>query len=184
MIWKYIFAFLVEKPAPLRRPKPHYQVKLKEKISLKKDHPNICLHRKVMSYFRNLRWPLTLKIQGGRPRPPSWISEIGYIFATEADIGIVFFKTISALLALISYVIVILVGRTCLAVEEKMNMLILTFTRKFHLCTFFTDFFANVFYSALLIIVWEQIFYFHTLLERKYDWKRDMLRKRCFLMPF
>ena len=41
-----------------------------------------------------------------------------------------FFKTISALLALISYVIIILVGRTCLAVEEKMNMLISTFTKK------------------------------------------------------
>ena len=55
---------------------------------------------------------------------PSWIKKIGYIFATEAYIGMVFFLTIFALLALISYVIVILVGRTCLAVEKKMNMLI------------------------------------------------------------
>ena len=47
-----------------------------------------------------------------------------------------FFYTISALLALISYVIVILVGRTCLAVEEKMNMLISTFTKKFFFVLF------------------------------------------------
>ena len=36
-----------------------------------------------------------------------------------------FFKMISVLLALISYVVVILVGLKCLAVEEKMHMLIL-----------------------------------------------------------
>ena len=64
-----------------------------------------------------------------------------------------FFKMISALLALISYVIVILVGRTFLAVEENMHMLISTFTKKNHFCNFCTDFFANVFYSALLNIV-------------------------------
>ena len=91
---------------------------------------------------------------------------------------------ISALLALISYVIVILVGLTCLAVEEKMNMLISTFTKKIHFCTFCTDFFVNVFLSALLKIVWEQIFHFQTILGRKCDWKRDMLRKKCFLMSF
>ena len=55
---------------------------------------------------------------------PSWIQKIGYIFATEAYIGMFLKKMIFALLALISYVIVILVGRTCLAVEKKMNMLI------------------------------------------------------------
>ena len=36
----------------------------------------------------------------------------------------------TALLALISYVIVILVGRTCLTIEEKMYMLISNFTKK------------------------------------------------------
>ena len=87
---------------------------------------------------------------------------------------------ISALLALISYVIVILVGLTCLAVEEKMHMLISTFTNSFHFCTFCTDSFVNVFYSALLKIVWEQIFHFQTILDRKCDWKRDMLRKKMF----
>ena len=51
-----------------------------EDIIKKKDHPNICFHPKVMSYFRNLRWPLTSKIL-----------KIEHIFATEADIGIVFF---------------------------------------------------------------------------------------------
>ena len=60
-----------------------------------------------------------------------------------------FFKTISALLAQISYVIVILVG----AGEEKMLMLISTFTKNLHFCTFCTDFFGIVFYSALLKIV-------------------------------
>ena len=64
-----------------------------------------------------------------------------------------FFKMISTLLALISHVIVILVGLTCLSVEEKMHMLISTFTKNFHFCTFCTDFFVNVFYSALLKIV-------------------------------
>ena len=162
MIWKYIFAFLVEKPAPLRRPKPHYQVGLKEKISLKKDHPNICFHRKVMSYFRNLQWPLISKIQDGRPRRPSWISKIGYIFATEADIGWSFFKTISALLALISYVIVILVGRRCLAVEDKMHMLISTFTK-------------NVFYSALLnrLFIFTQ-FWGENVIERGTCWEKNV----------
>ena len=29
----------------------------RRRYHLKKDHPNICFHRKVMSYFRNLRWP-------------------------------------------------------------------------------------------------------------------------------
>ena len=87
---------------------------------------------------------------------------------------------ISALLALISYVIVILVWLTCLAVEEKMHMLISTFTKKIHFCTFCTDSFVNVFYSALLKIVWEQIFHFHTILGRKCDWKRYMLRKKKF----
>ena len=132
-----------------------------------------------------LKWPLPMYFQHiWWPRRPSWFSKIEHIFATEADIGIVFFKMISALLALISYVIVILVGLTCLAVEEKMHMLILTFTKKNHFCTFCTDFFVNVFYSALLIIVWEQIFHFQTILGRKCDWKRDMLRKKCFLMSF
>ena len=51
-----------------------------------------------------------------------------------------FFKTLSAQLAIISYVIVILVGRTCLAVGEKMHMLISTFIKKNHFCTFCTDF--------------------------------------------
>ena len=60
---------------------------------------------------------------------------------------------ISALLALISYSIVILIGLTCLAVEKKMHMLISTFTKKIHICTFCADFFVNVFYSALLKIV-------------------------------
>ena len=95
-----------------------------------------------------------------------------------------FLKMISTLLALISHVIVILVGLTCLAVEEKMHMLISTFTKIFHFCTFCTDFFVNVFYSALLKIVWEQIFHFQTILGRKCDWKKDMLRKKCFLMSF
>ena len=44
--------------------------------------------------------------------------------------------------------------------------------------------FVNVFCSALLKIVWEQIFHFQTILGRKCDWKRDMLRKKCFLMSF
>ena len=83
---------------------------------------------------------------------------------------------ISALLALISYVIVILVGLTCLAVKEKMHMFISTFTKKIYFCTFCTNFFVNVFYSALLKLVWEQIFHFQTILGRKCDWKRDMLR--------
>ena len=61
-----------------------------EYIIKKKDHPNICFHRKVMSYFRNLGWPLTSKLQDGRRRLPSWISKIAFIFATEADIGMVF----------------------------------------------------------------------------------------------
>ena len=91
---------------------------------------------------------------------------------------------ISALLALTSYLIVILVGLTCLAVEKKMHMLISTFTKKFHFWTFCADFFVNVFYSALLKIVWEQIFHFQTILGRKFDWKRDMLRRKCFLMSF
>ena len=91
---------------------------------------------------------------------------------------------ISALLALISYVIVIFVGLTCLAVEEKMQMLISTFTKKIHFCTFFADSFVNVFYSALLQIVWEQIFHFQTILGRKCDWKRDMLRKKLFFCHF
>ena len=92
------------------------------------------------------------------------------------------FLMTSSLLALISYLIVILVGLTCLAVGEKMHMWISTFTKKIHFCTFCTDFFINVFYSALLKIVWEQIFHFQTMLCRKCDWKRDMLRKKCFLM--
>ena len=56
-----------------------------------------------------------------------------------------FFKMISVLLALISYGVFILVGLTCLAVEEKMHMLISTFTKNFHFCTFCTDFFVNAF---------------------------------------
>ena len=91
---------------------------------------------------------------------------------------------ISALLALTSYLIVILVGLTCLAVEKKMHMLISTFTKIIHFWTFCANFFVNVFYSALLKIVWEQIFHFQTILGRKCDWKRDMLRKKCFLMSF
>ena len=80
--------------------------------------------------------------------------------------------------------IVILVGLTCLAVQEKMHMLISTFTKYFHFWTFCTDLFVNVFYSALLKIVWEQIFHFQTILVRKCDWKRDMLRKNVFLCHF
>ena len=64
-----------------------------------------------------------------------------------------FFKMISALLALISYLVVILIGLTCLAVERKMHMLISTFTIFFYFCTFCADSFVNVFYSALLKIV-------------------------------
>ena len=55
---------------------------------------------------------------------------------------------IFALLALISYLIVILTGLTCLAVEKKMHMLISTFTKNLHFCTFCADFFVNVFYLA------------------------------------
>ena len=40
------------KAKPLQRPKPYYQVGLKEKILLKKDNPNICFYRKVMSYLQ------------------------------------------------------------------------------------------------------------------------------------
>ena len=155
MIWKYIFAFLVEKPAPLRRQKPHYQVGLKEEISLKK---------RLGGHLEFKKLAISLQ----RKQISGWS----------------FFKRYLHFLALISYVIVILVGRTCLAVEQKMHMLISTFTIIFHFCTFCTDFFANVFYSALLNIVWEQIFYSQTILRRKCDWKRDMLRNRCFIMPF
>ena len=48
---KFIFAFLVEKPAPLRRPKPHYQVGLKEKISLKKITPIFAFIAKLCPIF-------------------------------------------------------------------------------------------------------------------------------------
>ena len=54
------------------------------------------------------------------------------------------FKLISALIALISYVIVILVGRTCVAEEEKMLKLILTFTKKINF-VFFVPIFLQMY---------------------------------------
>ena len=60
-----------------------------------------------------------------------------------------FFKMISVLIALISYVVVILVGLTCLAVEKKMHMLISTFTKKIHFCTICTDFFCKCIIECL-----------------------------------
>ena len=79
--------------------------------------------------------------------------KIGYIFAMEGDARMIFFKMISTLPALTSYAIIISVGRTCLAAEEKIHMLISTFGKHFHFRTFSTDFFENVFYSALPNIV-------------------------------
>ena len=89
---------------------------------------------------------------------------------------------ISALLALTSYLIVILVGLTCLAVEKKMHMLISTFTKKFQFWTFCADFFVNVFYSALLKIVWEQIFHFSDNFGQKMWLKEGYAEKKCFLV--
>ena len=91
---------------------------------------------------------------------------------------------ISALLALTSYLIVILVGLTCLAVEKKMHMLISTFTKKFQFWTFCADFFVNVFYSALLKIVWEQIFHFSDNFGQKMWLKEGYAEKKMFSCYF
>ena len=126
----------MEKPAPLRRPKPHYQVGLKENISLiKRITPIFAFIAKLCPIFEICDDLLPRKSKMAALGGHLGIQKLAISLQWKQISGWSIFKTISALLALISYVIVILVGRTCLAVEEKMHMLISTFTKKNHFCT-------------------------------------------------
>ena len=90
-------------------------------------------------------------------------------------------RSITRLTTLITLDMIWNLGQSTYHTFQHFMILILNWYVNFNLhkknCTFCTDFFVNLFYIALLKIVWEQIFYFHPILRRKCDFKRDPLRK-------
>ena len=83
-------------------------------------HGYVLFSKSGMSFdLKNPRWP-----------PLAWISKIGHIFATEADIGMLFIKN-----------------------DIYTDIFPSTFRKNFYYWTFCTDVFANVFYCAFSHIV-------------------------------
>ena len=86
--------------------------------------------------LKNPRWP---------PTGPSWITKIGHIFATDADIGMVFFLNDNCTFSS-NQLCGCHLGRAYMSGGRRENAYVnFDLHKKIHFGTFCTDFFVNIF---------------------------------------
>ena len=125
----------------------------------------------LLGYVINMRWPLTSKIQDGR-RGQTYM-DISLQRNQILGWSYIQIKTFC--------VLAILVGHTCLPPEEKLHMLILTFTKKNHFCT---DLFLQMYSLVPCSKSYESKIFIFIQFWGEMWLKEGHAEKKCFLMSF